>query len=286
MKYFENLKTYCFFIAPSRSGHSIIAHILSAHPHILFCDELDALAYFDDGFSANQVYALIKYQNSRHGKKGGRKSGYSYAIPGSLQYAWDKYPEVIGDAKGRRSSERIAQDPAFLDRLRKETGKKIRAIVQARHPYAMVASEMRNRGISLTEAVDNITGDIRNMDEAVKHIPAEEQTAIYQEDLLKDPVRYIRELFVFLGVDPSDEYVNLCSSKIWRSPGKKKKKKKKTKERRKQNPDLDRLDQVMAQSPLFKRYVEDEKLRRTTLIRKPKDAVKKWIIRKLRGMRG
>ncbi len=285
MKFFDDVKAYSFFIAPSRSGHSIIAHLLSAHPKILFSDELDAFYWFDEGFEAEQVYSVIKHQNMRYGKKGQLKSGYDYKIPGSMQYAWEKYPQVIGDAKGRRSSERIAEDPSFLDRLKKTVGVPIRAIVQMRHPYAMVASEKRNRLISLEEAMENIVGDMRHMDEAVGHLNDEEKLFIYHEDFLKDPETYFRQIFEFFGVDTSDEYVKLCASKIWKKPSKGGgKKKKKAAQPKKKGKELEYLDGVMRESPLFRRYVEDPALEMNALPKKRKDAFRKWAYRGIKNL--
>ncbi|MCF8092759.1 MAG: hypothetical protein K9K40_09910 [Desulfotignum sp.] len=61
MPYFEKVARFCFFIATGRSGHSIIGHLLSAHPDVLISDELAALSFIEEGFSASQIYALIRF---------------------------------------------------------------------------------------------------------------------------------------------------------------------------------------------------------------------------------
>ena len=42
---FDNVQTYCMFIRYLRSGHSLIASLLDAHPNAIATHELDALKF-------------------------------------------------------------------------------------------------------------------------------------------------------------------------------------------------------------------------------------------------
>lgn len=254
MDFFKNVRTFSFFLAPSRSGHSVVAHLLSAHPDVMFSDELDALMWFDEGFRADQVYTLIKFQNYRYGKRGRRKSGYSYQVESSWQYQWGKQPQVIGDSKGRQSNRRVAQSDDFAERLRATTGVPLRVFVQARHPYLIVASEIRNRGWSVAEAVERVVTDIETIDLAKRRFEEREMMTVYHEDVLNNPRSLFREMFDFLEVNDRSDVLDQCEQKVL--------------SRRTlslstfnhRSHELDRLDEVARRSEVFCRYFEDKKL--------------------------
>jgi hypothetical protein len=256
---FEKVERFSFFLAPSRSGHSVVAHLLSAHPDVLMSDELDALMWLDEGFSADQVYALIKYQNYRFAKRGRRKSGYNYRIDESWQYAWDKHPRAIGDSKGRQSAMRLAADPSVVENVRSAVGVPLRVFVQARHPYAVVASEMRRRKWDLTTAVDRVIEEIRSIDSASKQLTDDERLTVYHEDLLSDPKSAYERMFGFLDVEVDPGVVRQCADKTWGrdSTG--------PPAAKRRSEELDRLDEVMRASPVFLRYLDDPDLRRHNL---------------------
>ena len=56
---FADVETYCMFIGYSRSGKTMIASLLDAHPNLIIADELDALQYIYAGFSRRQIYYLL-----------------------------------------------------------------------------------------------------------------------------------------------------------------------------------------------------------------------------------
>ena len=255
MHFFDNVSRFSFFLAPSRSGHSVLGQLLSVHLHALFSDELDALMWIDEGFSPAEVYALIKYQNFRHGRRLKKKSGYEYRVAGSWQHAWEKYPTVIGDSKGRQSAKRIAGDPGVLPKIRSTLGLPLRVIVQARHPYAVAASEMRNRKWTKEEAVGATISDIENIEMAKSRLDASEYTVVYHEDVMRSPRDAFRELFEFLDLEPLEDVAELCAARTWNSA---------RYERiasRRNDPQIERLDQAMESSGVFSRYLEDDDLR-------------------------
>ena len=88
-----------FFVSPARSGHSIIGQLLCAHADVQVSDELAAVSLFDEGLSADQVYALIRTQDLNLQARGRAKSGYDYRVRGTAQNRADKRPRVIGDGE-------------------------------------------------------------------------------------------------------------------------------------------------------------------------------------------
>jgi len=112
MPYFNKVAKFCFFIATERSGHSIVGHLLTAHPEVLISDELNALSFIKEGFSAEQVYALIKCQDSRLQKRKRKKSGYSYWVDGTWQNVKDKHPVLLS------AMQKDQEASAFFQRIK------------------------------------------------------------------------------------------------------------------------------------------------------------------------
>ncbi len=52
---FQTVKKYCMFVEYPRSGRSLVGSLLDAYPHIIMAHELNALRYFERGFSKKRI---------------------------------------------------------------------------------------------------------------------------------------------------------------------------------------------------------------------------------------
>ncbi|MEM9251549.1 MAG: hypothetical protein AAGB29_04285 [Planctomycetota bacterium] len=218
MPYFDRVQTFGFFVSPARSGHSVIGQLLSAHPDIIFSDELGVVTKIDEGYSADQVFALIRAQDLHLQNRGRAKSGYDYRVDGAWQNVTDKHPVAIGDAKGARASAMLAADPAFADKIRSCVGVPIRAIVHLRDPFDIVGSRVKRRGRKLDDAIFGMRGVHDSVVAALATLREEERLIQYHEDVIADPVTAFERMFAFLGVEPNDQAVQACAGKLWARP--------------------------------------------------------------------
>jgi hypothetical protein len=220
MPYFDRVQRFCFFIAPARSGHSIVAHLLSAHPEVLMSDELHALQYFKEGYSAPQVYALIKAQDARFQSRERMKSGYDYSVEGTAQNDEKKHPLVIGDAKGAGAAQILSSDPEVIDRVRAAVGVPLRVFIHVRHPFDIMATKIRRKGTSLELAINALIERDRKLERAADQLQDGEKFFQRHEDLIADPKGQFEKMFNFLDVEPIPEIVEACAGKIWKAPNK------------------------------------------------------------------
>jgi hypothetical protein len=215
------VQRFCFFIAPARSGHSIVAHLLSAHPDVLIGDEVDALHYIKEGYSASRLYALIRWKDIYFERHKRIKSGYDYAVPHTAQgEGKKKHPLVIGAAKGGASTRILTSDPGVIDRLRAEVGVPLRVIVQVRHPFDVMATKMKRHPRSLKEAAEGIRKLASRLESAFDLVHDDEKLFQTHEALIADPKGQFERLFRFLDVEPIPEIVEACAGKIWKAPHK------------------------------------------------------------------
>jgi hypothetical protein len=251
MPYFDRVQRFCFFIAPSRSGHSIVAHLLCAHPDVLISDELNALQYFSEGYTAAQVYALIKVQDMRSQNRGRKKSGYDYSVGGTAQSDEKKHPLVIGDAKGAGSAAILASDPELIQRVRAAVGVPLRVIIHVRHPFDSMATTMRRRDRDLSAVIEAAQAVSNNLEKAADLLSEDEVLFQTHEELIANPTEQFERLFRFLDVEPIPEIVNACANKIWNVPHKTRKALKW------QSGQQERLVDVMGASRYFAHYFSD-----------------------------
>jgi hypothetical protein len=217
MPYFGRVERYCFFLAHSRTGHSLVASLLSAHPDALVSDELGVLDLVDKGFNRSQIFALIWNQDFRRQKRERRKSGYSYAVEGSFQGV-HKEPLVIGDAKGGAACLEIKDNPDLVERLRATMGVPIRAIIHLRNPFDTIATMSKRQQVSVDAAIERfkLINDARAF--AISLLREEEMHTQRHEDLIAEPDRILGSLFEFLDLGQERTVIESCKKVLWQSP--------------------------------------------------------------------
>ncbi len=100
---------FLFFVGYARSGHSIVASMLDAHPNVVIAHEYSLFSQWQDEpeLHANKTWLFnTLYNNSRYNTYRGlrtsvaKKKGYTLHIPGWWQGAYDNTISVIGDKSG------------------------------------------------------------------------------------------------------------------------------------------------------------------------------------------
>ena len=116
----DGVETYCMFIRYLRSGHSLIASLLDAHPNAIATHELDASKFVGARFGKHQIYELLLDNVRRFAPRGGEWNSYAYEVFQQWQGRFDEL-RVIGDKKGGYSTLRLAENPDLLASSSKTT---------------------------------------------------------------------------------------------------------------------------------------------------------------------
>ena len=218
---FADVETYCMFIGYSRSGKTMIASLLDAHPNLIIADELDALQYIYAGFSARQIYYLL-LENARTFAKAGRISrGYSYKIPNQWQGRFKKL-RVIGDNDGEGATLRLHATPWLLQKLHNTIGINIKFIHVIRNPYDNISALLTRRDISLNleSSIEHYFSLCEIVEDIKKQIKGDDLFELRHESLINSPTTCLKELCHFLGVKVSDDYLNDSVGILFKSPHK------------------------------------------------------------------
>lgn len=227
---FKSVKTFCLFIGYPRSGHSLVASLLDAHPNIAIGMEWDVLYYLEKGYKRNQIFwSLLKNSKMFSSKSNNIWTGYNYKVESPWQGNYSTI-KVIGDKKASITSLRIIQNSEIINILFKVINNNIKFIHVIRNPYDIITT-MTIRFIQKTfpnkepeyyDLLPNIRRFFINA-ELIKKLKKENQVAIidvYHERLISNPIKCLNEIIDFLDINAEKEYFNSCSKIIFEKPNK------------------------------------------------------------------
>jgi hypothetical protein len=216
---FADVERFCFFVGYPRSGHTLVGSLLNAHPEIVVSIEADSLRFFQHGFRRSQIFGLVLARDEMFESMGRRWTDYDYTVPNQFQGSFKRL-RVIGDKKGNASAERLLEDPALLDRIRRVVRVPLRVLHVTRNPFDNIARMTIRSGDSLPGTIDRYARRCESISMVRDRLAPEEVFVIRYEDVVDSPSGSLTSLCGFLGVEADPGYVADCAS-ILRPPAQK-----------------------------------------------------------------
>ncbi len=255
---FSEVETYCMFAGLSRTGHTIAAAVLDAHPEVVLAQELGILKHVRFGFKRDRLYDIILTNARYKASLGRRNKHYSYAVKDQWQGRFTKI-RVIGDQQAEGVTRRLAEQPQLLQRLRDEVQVPIRVIFTVRNPFdnittlAIRAAEqpyLRAVGFATDVAgcIDTYFELCESIMEIRKQLSAEEIIECRHESFVADPRGRLSDLCQRLHLEASDPYLDACAQIVNKSPHK-------TRHKREWTPEMkERVIRRMRDFPFLNGY--------------------------------
>jgi len=253
---YDDLRCFCLFVGPNRSGSSLVGALLDAHANALVAHELDA--FEDRGSTGRLAYATREElfddiaRNSgraaRKGRKGRRRGGnVSYAVPGRHQGTTERL-HVIGTKRANRTMVALDQNPRALQDLQEQVGIPLRLVHLVRNPFDNIASmtpehepEMR------VERYVSLQSQVRAVKEA--GWPVHD---VFLEEVIAEPDGTLGALCAFLELEAGAEYLRDCARIVLDAPNE-------SRHGRDWTPqDLGTVNELMGEIPWLGRYVATE----------------------------
>jgi hypothetical protein len=224
-KQFRSLQTFCMFIGYQRSGHSFIGALLDAHPDAAMGMEVDALNLVKLGYNRFQIfYCLVRNSEVFTRKLKNIWTGYSYAVEGLYQGQFTDL-KVIGDKKGGKSTLQLGEDFSLFVRLQKIVRIPVKVLHVVRNPLDNITTMIiRNlpdkKNPDREDFLDKIDLFFRKaeINDWLKKSGKIDVLDIYHEDFIKDPIIELTRILNFVGLDPGNKYIDLCSQKVFKEP--------------------------------------------------------------------
>jgi hypothetical protein len=216
---FATVRAFVIFVGQPRTGHSLVGALLDAHPNAVIAHELDVLKYVAAGYDRRRLFALLVDAEQRRVAAGHLSStGYQYLVDGQWQGRYERL-EVIGDKKGGRSTARLAEDPALLDRLRQATGADLHVVQVVRNPYDVIATMHRRAPKRSLDATIDVFFDLADTAADVRRRVAPDRFhELHHEALIADATGTLSGLCSFVGLDAPADYLAACAGIVYGAP--------------------------------------------------------------------
>ena len=203
---FDSLKTFCFFVGGRRSGKSIVANLIDAHPQAIIANNYNILEIIDRaGVKRNNllpVMALSSLQNRRSERPdfiSVKRGVYPIKLEG--QFKKDPLIQVMGDNLWSSniffkdySADKITQR---VEILKSSLAIPVKCIYLIRNPYDMIGGEP-SLMVSFKKTLRGI--------KILKNLFKDQFLPVYYEELLNNPETEFQRILDFLGLEFRDDY--------------------------------------------------------------------------------
>ena len=233
--------------------------ILDAHPHVILAHEAKLLLKLDDDLSRTTPWFNNKldifnflWRNSFRSSTSGLRTeedkallkGYTLAIDGLYQGTFVPPIQVIGDKNGGQTTLMFIDKPsrwktAFLKLQSFLKNIPIKVIHVIRNPYDNIATKAlykssgvkkvtkvkhsnksREVDVSLLKHCVNEYFDMFEAIQQIKHKYDLNYLEVHGKDLIANPKANILKMCDFLGISCSDNYLDICSGKLFKTESK------------------------------------------------------------------
>jgi len=250
----DDVKTFVFFLGHGRSGHSIVGSLMDSHPHMVISHQLDLFGLLASGSLAPDKSAIFNrvWRNARQTTNSGLrtesadKKGYTLSVDGLYQGRYVDHIDVIGDKEGGTTTNLLLRSPdkwSYAFNIIKSLAGTLKVVHVIRNPYDNIATSLCYRYIkgnnfgpikksndtrrinskmNSTVVINKIEGYFSLFQAIVdaKKRYNLDVIEIHGRDLISDPRGTLVKLCNDLGVTCSDNYLEICSNKIFKTESK------------------------------------------------------------------
>ena len=220
---FHDVQHYCLFVGHARSGGSLLGALVDAHPNAVIADEVDIFPYLEAGFEREQVFHILLERSQHQAKQGrskaGRETQHSFFVSGQWQGRYETL-QVIGNRKAGISTQHLRQNPNSYNQLRRLLGEKInlKVIFSVRNPFDTVSTMNIRSGRDIVNGIDAYFSNCETIEVLRRSLPSTDFLAVRHETLLANPANELRQICQFLALPALPDYLEACSSILYRAP--------------------------------------------------------------------
>lgn len=254
----NEVETFLFFVGYPRSGHSIVASLVDAHPDAVIAHEfnlfpklLQSDMMFRHLLDDRSVLYSALYQNSmRQAMWGWRSSDQAYGSKGyklrlNSSSSWQgrfRRLRVIGDKSGGMTSRCYHDSPDKFMHAYQELEDSVKVPIKVLHvirnPYDMISTKLLYRfsmekrkkaNYSSLNPIDNerhLMQAIRSLENearAVSELINEHKLEILEihiEDLIRNTKGTMMKICNFLHLECSADFLKMCRKFVFKTPSK------------------------------------------------------------------
>ena len=237
----RNLEGILLIAGYNLSGSTLIGALLNAHPDAVVVPQAKSLLYARlPGNTKGILVRRIVRKERRSCRKTDfyrevRMDGYNYRLETGWQGRYARL-RLVGDKGAAPNVDRLHEDPALLDFLRRRLDCPLRVLFTYRNPYDMVAawslrapdgeggySHVPLRNLRFSEAdrpdlaprfLDHLRTHSRRVSEVLARLEGDEVFPVRHERFVARPKGSLRDVLAFVGLDVSDAYLDACAALV------------------------------------------------------------------------
>ena len=208
------LRSFCLFVGYPRSGSTLVAAMLNAHPDVLLGHELDAVGFVRWHCRRNQLFHAIRSSVDEFEQAGSRWEGYDYEIAGAAGY---RRLLVIGDKEASLSAVRIGGDASLVGGMAETVGVPLKLVHVVRNPFDNIAT-MYLRGrypilrLPLSACIAKFGKMVQTIESLKREVASDDFFELHFEDVVERPKDVLEALCAFFELDTPREYVDAATA--------------------------------------------------------------------------
>ena len=203
---FSHINTVLLFVGVPRTGHTMVAEFVNAHPNAMIARTEPIWALFRHHTRAQVCQAVI----DAHEKD---PEGFRYRIPGQFQGRSVRL-EVIGARNARLATESLANDLSVIDLATQKMEASVKVIQVVMDPLMTVEKVSRYHRAQPREAADFVLDLMDKAQRIRQYIGAENSCLVYYEDVVADPVASVLRIYKFLQVPVGRQHLEACAAMV------------------------------------------------------------------------
>ena len=212
----NRLRHFVVFLGNPRSGTTLVASLLNAHPEVCISIEVNVIARLREGADWESIRTAITANAARFARNP-TWTDYSYAVASVGERS--PAPLVLGDKKAANTTAALADDWAPVEHLAALCQPATLKVVHCvRHPLDTISTRMQRRGCGLDEASSRYFELERLAAEHTQRPPLTDAHRVHLEALIRSPQGTLTALLDFLGLEMPADYLDACRGLLYDEP--------------------------------------------------------------------
>lgn len=212
---FHSVKTFCFIAGNPRTGSTLLASLIDAHPSVIMANETHMLDlfYYPPLPGRNKLITFLAQRAKLHAQSGKMYTGYCYAVPDQYQGKFAE-PSVVGDKLWAPSIPLLHADQHLPNAVGKAFQAQCKIIHILRNPFDCIATMVKRSKLPLRDRIGFYFSICEAMKAVKARLGSDSYFEVFHEQLIKSPEQVLTEVCQFLQVEPDRKYLKDCSSII------------------------------------------------------------------------
>ncbi len=197
---FTAVRVFLFFIGHPRSGTTLMANIIDAHPNAIVAFQHNALEEIRAGKSREHLFESLVNNSLYHSQQDTLSNGYGYQINEYQGRAESLY--VIGDKTAARSSKILGNNLHLINQIRNVVKMPIRILHMTRNPYDVIATMAKRNGQidHISDTVETFRNIAYSTQCVIDNLESDEYKTVRLEDMISSPKDTIEDTINWLGL--------------------------------------------------------------------------------------